>query len=364
MLLSSGGRPQVDGMEYQMAQPAVMKWTLDLEQQFSPSTMVEASYSATRGTHLERGSLLLNSTPRVEVNGAPFLALDLPLPNPDWNCMRWRLFDGTSSYHALRLLVSKRFSHGVQFQTAYTYSKATDDGSSLGGDGDWTNDRVGYRTDKWHGLSAYDVRQSLYSSAVYELPGRNSSTLVGRLLSGWSLSTLLRMNSGSPQTLTASRPTSRPSLGISNTVQFVEGPSLDLKPGGDPNPIRPGDPRQYFDVSQFLWPASFFTNAALARVPGVGNLIALGNLGRAHLTAPGVVSWDVALMKATPFPQLGEDGALQFRAEFFNLLNRANFGLPDGNVFDNHGRVNSTAGRISETRGSSRQIQLAVKLVF
>jgi hypothetical protein len=261
-------------------------------------------------------------------------------------------------------LVSKRFSHGIQFQTTYTYSIATEDGSSLGGDGDWTNDRAGYRADKWRGLSAYDVRQSLHGSAVYQFPGRNSTSMTGRLLSGWTLSTLLRMNSGSPQTLTASRPTSRPSLGISNSVQFVEGPALDLKPGGDPNPIRPGDPWQYFDPSQFLWPTSFLTNAALAEVPGMGNLISFGNLARGHLTAPGVVSWDVALMKTTPFPQLGEDGALQFRAEFFNLLNRANFGMPDGKVFDNRGRLSSTAGRISETRGSSRQIQLAVKIVF
>ena len=88
----------------------------------------------------------------------------------------------------------------------------------------------------------------------------------------------------------------------------------------------------------------------------------MGNLGRNALTYPGIANMDVSLMKDTKL--VGEKLGMQFRAEFFNLFNRPNFGKPGINVFDNQGRRQSAAGEIRATRLSPRQIQLALKLIF
>lgn len=128
----------------------------------------------------------------------------------------------------------------------------------------------------------------------------------------------------------------------------MEGSTLDLAPGADQSPTRPRNPNQYFDPSSFRFPTPFFA----------------GNLGRNHLIVLGIANVDITFIKSTPIPVLGEAGNLQFRAEFFNLFNRANFGVPAFNLFDQTGRPRSNAGEITDTRTTSRQIQLALRLVF
>jgi hypothetical protein len=107
-----------------------------------------------------------------------------------------------------------------------------------------------------------------------------------------------------------------------------------------------GDPNHYYNVSAFvLQPAG-----------------TVGNLGRDTVIGPGSFSFDFGLVKETPF---GEGKAVQFRAEVFNATNRANFGSPSTSVFTNAtGIPSATAGRISSTFTTSRQIQLAMKVVF
>ena len=129
-------------------------------------------------------------------------------------------------------------------------------------------------------------------------------------------------------------------------MQFVGGPRLDLVPGGDQNPVRSQNPDEYFDPAQFSFPKSFF----------------LGNVGRNHITTPGIANFDFTLMKETPL--WGENTNLQFRAEFFNPFNRPNFGIPARSLFDRRGNRRSNAGEITTTRTTSRQIQFALKLVF
>jgi hypothetical protein len=132
------------------------------------------------------------------------------------------------------------------------------------------------------------------------------------------------------------------------SYQFVGGSSLDLIPGGDQNPVRPQNPDQYFDVSQFRFPTPFFA----------------GNVGRNVLISPGIATVDFTLTKDTHLPPLGEAGTLQFRAEFFNLFNRPNFGSPALNLFTNAGAPRSNAGQITSTNTPSRQMQFALKLLF
>ncbi|MBI4483068.1 MAG: TonB-dependent receptor [Acidobacteria bacterium] len=343
-LVASGGRPQADGFQWDIEQPMVMKYSLDLQQQVATDTILEAGYSGTRGVHLLRGAVMFNTTPSEIRDGRRLILMDDPLPNPFWNRMRWRITDGTSDYHALRLRVTRRFSRGFQFQSSYTFSKSTDDSSTWTGSTDFNEaDRRGYRTEKQHGRSAFDVRNSFFTNLVYDLAGANWTGVAGRLLGGWSVSGILRFNDGNPISLTADQPRKG-----RLSMRFVDGSTLDLVPGADQNPIRPQNPDEYFDPSSFRFPTPFFQ----------------GNVGRNHLIVPGVATVDVSLMKNVRIGALGESGALQFRAEFFNLFNRPNFGIPARNLFDREGRPRSNAGEITSTRTTSRQIQLALKVLF
>lgn len=116
-----------------------------------------------------------------------------------------------------------------------------------------------------------------------------------------------------------------------------------------------GNPNRYFDPSSFALPPGY-TNAAQ-----LGGAF-IGNAGRDILEAPGIAKFDVVLAKNTPAT---ERVSLQFRSEFFNLRNRANFGLPSGRIFANaNGAISGTVGRITNTTTSSRQIQFGLRLVF
>jgi hypothetical protein len=109
---------------------------------------------------------------------------------------------------------------------------------------------------------------------------------------------------------------------------------------------------------------------SLASYPGAGRngalgaLIGVGNLGRNILTAPGLFNFDFTLRKETTVPMLGEGSTLEFRWELFNAFNHTRLGLPGTTIFDNRGQRLQTAGVIEGARGPSRQMQLALRLIF
>jgi hypothetical protein len=220
-------------------------------------------------------------------------------------------------------------------------------------------------------VSGFNIPHSFYTNFVYDLPGHNVSGAAGRLLGGWNVSGILRLTSGPPGQIAAATPRSG-----RNALQFTGGSTIDLIPGGNNNPMYDEAPTHsaggiiYFDASQFSWPASFLTDSSLRNVPGMGvngapgNLVAQGNLGRNTLVMPGVANVDFTVTKDTAIGGLGENGGIEFRAEFYNLFNRVNYGNPSLSVFDSQGRASPTAGRITSTRIPARQIQLALKLLF
>jgi hypothetical protein len=351
---AAGGRPQIDGIEYYIAQPAVYKWSMNIEQQIAPDTTLETGYIGTRSTHLMRGNLQLNTSPAEyrDLNGQQRLFIVLgrtpDRDNPFFNRFRWRLNDGSSHYHAFHAGVTKRFRQGFQFHGAYTYSRSTDDGSAFLGSGDYTNDRQPYRSDHEWALSAFDIRHSFNSNFVYDLPGANLNGAAGKILGGWSLSTSLRLNTGNPNSITADRPRQG-----SLQMIFVDGPSVELVPGGNLNAAVAQNPSGYVDLSQYCHPARCLPSPFFQ-----------GNVGVNTLIGPGIANFNLTVRKDTPVSVLGEAGALQFRAEFFNLLNRVNFSDPATTLFDRFGAPRGDAGVITSTRTSSRQIQLALKLLF
>jgi hypothetical protein len=255
-----------------------------------------------------------------------------------------------SWYNSLQLGVQKRLSSGLQFQSSYTWSKSLDttQGQAPGefGGGGYGVDPDRHKTDK--GASDFDTRHSWNFNTLYQLPSPNLSGF-GAILQGWRVGTILALRSGLPFT---------PVLSGNRSRTKVRGSSPDRPDrvlGRTPSDIILGGANRYFDPGAFtIQPVGF-----------------LGTSGRNDLQGPGMVNLDFSLAKQTPLPFLGEEGRLEFRAEIFNLFNRPNFNIPNNGrtVFTaDETRVNLTplvsAGQIDRTVTSSRQVQLALKLVF
>jgi hypothetical protein len=176
-------------------------------------------------------------------------------------------------------------------------------------------------------------------SAVYALPfAKGAHGLTRAALGGWDVNSIVTLQGGFPF-----------------TPQLSYNPSNN---GDSRNPVRPypnsafsgpvieGNPNQWFNPAAFLAP------------PNASGFY--GSLGRDTLIGPGLGTWDLSAMKDFPF---SERAKLQFRAEFFNVLNRANFNQPNAVVFTPTG-VSPTAGLITSTSTSSRQIQFGLKLLW
>jgi len=229
---------------------------------------------------------------------------------------------GNSSYNALWVTATKRFAQGLQFNASYTWSKSLDY-NSFNTQGIVVQNSYDLRGDR--GLSDFDARRRVVVSAIYELPFR-----ANKFVAGWQLAAIVQSQSGNPVNIVTSNSTVN---GVANTLR----PDLT----GPINII--GSVDRWFDTSVFTPVAGF------------------GSLGRNVVIGPRFDNVDFSIVKIT---KIGESLRVQFRAEFFDIFNHANFGRP-GNV------VGSLAfGRITNTRfptgesGSSRQAQLALKLIF
>lgn len=327
-------------------QAYLQQWSLTLQQELMPMTVVTLGYQGSRGVKLSR-QLHSNTRPSQVVNGRiTFNAAD-PLRNPDFNSMRSFRYDVSSFYHGLRIGLNRRFAEGLQFQASYTWSHAIDDSSNQGSfdqvGGAWDNLQDFPRASRAN--SNQDLRHIFVANFTYALPGANMQGAAGKVLGGWLVSGIVNLADGSP--ITARIPFGQSQSGVFIGSDRSDRP--DLVSGADNNPIV-GDGR---DPDNYFSPDSFVLQA-----PGLW-----GNVGRNTLILPGLATFDLSLQKDTPIA--GERVSLQFRAEFFNLFNRANFGTPSINVFTSSSGVPSGAfGSISNTSTDARQIQFALKLLF
>jgi hypothetical protein len=273
----------------------------------------------------------------------------------------------------LQVVVNKRLSRGLQFQSAYTWSKSLDTtqgqmyASDCGASGGLQAlNPFNQAYDK--GPSCFDATQNWHFNLLYHVPNIKSDKLiVNKVLNGWWLGNIVTIQSGYPFTpvLGVNRSNSgvfggaqpdRPDL-VTTAVTPTTGKAAGLNfVPYDPNTVITGNPNMWFNPLMF-------------QLPQAGTL---GDASRDLLRGPGLGTWHVSFNKDTRMSWLGENGALQFRAEIFNILNRANFSLPGGQVFTgtqtdpvgaSEGPVNTVA-KISSTSTSSRQMQLALKLVF
>ena len=258
--------------------------------------------------------------------------------------MEW---EGQSSYHSLQLSAEKKYGRGLRIRGNYVWSKSIDDGSSIIG-ADASNagrarqnpfDKLSER-----GLSSFHVGHRFTLNYSYDLPFGNNLTGVSQaFLGGWQLGGIVKVAQGPWFTAAVSGNASR-----SN----VRSDRPNFAPGANSNPIL-GTPDRYFDTSAF---------EPVPRGPNGEGFF--GNVGRNTIRAPGLATFDMSLSKNIPVSRVSEGFNVQFRAEFFNLFNRPNFAHPARNVFNASGRAVGSAGRIDRTVTSSRQIQLALKVLF
>jgi hypothetical protein len=276
--------------------------------------------------------------------GPKFFPAGAPRVNSAWADMRLQHTGAEADYHGLTVGLQKRLSRGLDAQVSYTYAKAHDMGSGVSSGGD--NFFQGQRTVQgfWdihldYGLSSFDIRNNLTANFTYELPwGRNLTGVTGFLGKGWRANGILMVSDGFPLSVTGA------TTAAVNRIGSGDGLRANLRPGGNPNPVL-GGPELYFDPTQFepVTPGFF------------------GTAPRNSLITPGLATFDLGLSKAF---SLGTGRSVQFRAEIFNLFNRANFGTPSTSIISSNGRPNPSVGQINSTRTTARQAQLGLRLVF
>lgn len=276
---------------------------------------------------------------------------------------------GVSASHEFQLTVDKRFSKGFTVRGAYTYSKTTDMSSGFRSrSGQFTNP-TDPRQD--HGLADFDVPQRLVISGLWELPfdrlfHSSGNGFTKKLSQGWQLNAIVSFQSGSPFTLFSNNNSSQQN-------NFLDRPDLVgtikyLNPR-DPNPSftgsasGPGSCVSGTQTGNFWFDPSAFNCGSQITFDSNGNqifdpngvpLFTFGTLGRNTLRGPGINNWDLGITKRT---KLTERTSVEFRAEFFNAWNHAQFLNPDTNG------GSGTFGQISQTRGP-RLIQFALKLYY
>jgi carboxypeptidase family protein/TonB-dependent receptor-like protein len=349
--------------QFDAEQPTIYQWNLNIQRDLGRDMVLSAGYVGSRGVNLETRYSLNVRTDFQIVNGQKFFptlppGVNARKVNPNFASLNLHDFSADSYYHALQLNLTKRFSYGLQFETAYTLSKSIDTASAT--ESVFTNGALGsFRQDPFdargqRGLSDFDTRNNFVANFLYDLPfgkgqrfGGSLSGVAGKLLEGWSTGGIVNLRSGFPFNV---------SLGFDRVGSGIDNPQYlrpNVAPGKDLSDAITGDPSAFVDPSFFqLQPAGFY-----------------GNSPRNALRGPNLKTFDMTLTKRTA---ITERLRTEFRFEAFNLFNRANFAPPNAvnrviytNVDANGAPVlNPTFGQLTNTASFERQLQFGFKLLW
>jgi len=305
--------------------PYMQNWNLGIEQQLAQDLLVEINYQGSKGTHL--GSFLSTNDP-LPGPGNPDLRRPYPTANGAFSELK---HIATSKYDALTLKVQKRFSSGLSLLASYAWGHSIDLNSEFGGSSPQNNSCI--KCDL--ASSGFDQRQVANLSYIYVIPTPSSwQGFLKYALGGWQVSGITTLESGRP--FNVSIDTDNANVGARGNFQR---PTLvgDSFPSGFTSTYGPG--------------GTYFNTAAFQKAPQYQ----FGNLGRNALVGPKFINTDIGGFKNFNFT---ERYKLQFRAEFFNAFNNANFDNPDSTL------GHPTFGAITDTVNSQRQIQFGLKLLF
>lgn len=350
-----------DSLDPHMRLPYAQDWNLTIQRSFGQGWLAEAGYVGTKGTKLPR---FVEANPAIFVPGVcggqpcstesnvdqrrPYSGCSLGQSQP--NCLYTSVayLSGVvnSSYHGLQTSLRKRTNHGFSFLASYVYSKSLDSNSSfnmtggssqdVAGENDLAQNPFDLRAER--GRSLFDQRHRFVFSYEWQLPSLRGAPRWSRLAFGdWQTNGILTLATGTPFTVYDS--TDVALLGSTPEISGFSASRPDLI--GNPN-NGPRTAQEWFNVNAFQ------------RLNPLTQAGQFGNAGRNVTQAAGMGQLDFSAFKSFRFT---ESILLQFRAEFFNVTNRVNFGLPNNNI------SSPTFGQVQSAL-PPRQIQFALKLLF
>ena len=352
----------------------VMQWNLNVQRQLSTNLAFLAGYVGSRGVHQQfRVDDADMTLPTLTRFGYLFPATPgQAILNPNFSGIRSLWWNTNSSYHALVTSLTKRMNHGVQMQGSFTWGKSIDNNSAGVGPDSFQNSIPSLH---WYDLrltkavSDYNIGRQLSFSTTWELPGPKESNLARWLLGGWEVGGILTAHDGMPITpLIAGDPVGQNSTDPWAFPNRLTGP-------GCGSLVNPGNVHNYIKAQCFTLPTvsdmGFYTANCNQSFPFPTCMNLRGNAGRNIIVGPGLVNLDFSLFKNIPVTSISEKFNIQFRAEFFNVLNHTNFQAPvDTNaLFDQSGNSlyvpgGDGAGSLHSTVTDSREVQFALKFVW
>ncbi|MGB8535129.1 MAG: carboxypeptidase regulatory-like domain-containing protein [Acidobacteriaceae bacterium] len=357
----------------------VQQWGLNVQQELPGNAIFQVGYAASHGVHLPYREDDINTVLPLagELPGGvyefPSLSNNIsaattnPRLNPNVGQISAFLPYGYSEYDALQTGITKRLTHRIQFQASYTWGKSIDDGSSSTFGDTFANSVSSlpyFARDRRRAVSDFNVGQTFVVNYLFELPNAPKSFgPAGWVLDRWQYAGLFTAAKGLPITPQISGDP----LGLRSSDTFAF-PNFNYGTGC--NPVNPQNKAHYINLACYSYPTESATYNPF-----------LGTAGRNSINGPGLQSWDTSLVKDNHIPRFGESFDVQFRAEVFNILNRSNYNNPlkaGTQLFSaapapTAGKptpalvgapLTSSAGAISSTATSSRQLQFALKVIF
>jgi hypothetical protein len=365
----------------------VMQWNMNVQRQITSTLTATVGYIGSRGVHM-----LMRGDDGNDVQGTltsagwlwPYNPNNVDLRvNKNFGGIRFMNFNADSTYNGLVMSVQKRMSHGIQLGGSYTWSKSMDnDSATIAGDS-FSNSVTSWfpfaPSISW-APSDYNVTHSASINGIWTVPGPKSG-IARAVLGGWELGTIVKINSGIPTTPliggdalkvqnAGSDPFSIPDVipGCSTTFS-----NFKSNPGGVSlgyiNPACYTLPKATAAIASQCVP--FIGNGTLSnpQFPGTCSNL-LGNAGRNSIYGPHLYNLDMSLHKNFAVKKISEAFTVQFRAEFFNILNHANFGPPapffgasQAQIFSSTGALTGGGG-LQNTVTQPRDIQFALKVIW
>jgi len=331
--------------------PYIQQYNTNVQWEFAKDYLLEVGYVGSKGTKLLQ-VITLNQpvyNPATNSFTAPLGAAISTQKNTAGGLQQVQS-TSLSHYDSLQLSVTKRFSRGLQFLAAYTLGKSTDyySGTAVNELQAVAGDQFNWRTN--YGPSDYDRKHRFVYSFIYDLPKIESdSEVVRALFHNWEIAGILTLQTGLPFSII-----DNPGNNIIQRANFSPAFSGGIETSGDLTD-RLGS---YFNTGAFVISRPILAGTATGVVnnPAFDPANPFGNTPRNFLRGPGQKNLDFSLVKFIPFTERLRG---EFRTEFFNIFNWANFANPGNNIANT-----ATFGRITQTSTGPRVIQFAFKLNF
>ena len=364
----------------------VMQWNLNVQREITPSLTALVGYVGSHGVHMpyevdDLNMILPTLTSAGYIYPEPSVG-DGQRLNTSFGSINGIFYKGNSSYNALLAGVTKRLSHGVQFQTSFTWSKSIDNSSATMQGDQFTN---GITSLDWfdprltRGPSDFSVPRTLVISVTWLVPSPKSLTGPAAFIAnGWTLGGIFKLSDGMPWTPTFGTGSDPQGKGNSDDYAY---PNRLTTPGCK-SLVNPGNPDNYIKTECFVVPtapnAAFWAANCDPAPPSLGDNVdpaslqcynLRGNAGRNIIPGPGLKDLDFSIFKDNYIKRISETAKVQFRAEIFNIMNHPNFGGPvvgtgAADVLDGTGVVIPAVGKLTTTTTDAREIQFALKLIW